>query len=85
MQKNTGFQPSSESEDWSLGGIVQGMVNIIFSKMKKQKNVSWQSKENKLSLKGKNDGEGGSFINSSCVLGVLSTAVMNSWHVFEDI
>ena len=38
------------------------MVNVIFSKMRNQRNVNWQSEENKLSLKGKNDGEGGSFI-----------------------
>lgn len=47
------------------GETVLGMVNVIFSKIKKEKNVSWQSKENKLNLKGKNDGLGGGFINSS--------------------
>ena len=59
------------------------MVKVIFSKMRNQRNVNWQSEENKLSLKGKNYGEGGGFINSSSVFWVclLSAAIMNSWHV----
>lgn len=47
----------------------------------------WAGNQKKinLALKEKMMWKGGSFINSSCVLGVLSVAVMNSWHVFEDI
>lgn len=47
-----------------------------------QKNVSWQSKENKLSLPGKTDGKERLHKLQLSVLGVLSVAVMNSWHMF---
>lgn len=53
MQKNTGFQPSSESEFWSLGGIVQGWWTSFFPRRKKpremwagnQKKINWALKE----------------------------------------
>jgi len=64
------FQVSCASEGWSVGEAAQGMVNVIYSVMRNQRNVNWHSKENKLSLTGKNDGEGGSFVNFSSVFWV---------------
>lgn len=67
-----------------MGEAAHGTVHVIYSVRRNQRNVNWHSEENQLSLTGKNDGEGGSFVNSSSVFWVccLSAAIMNSWHVF---